>query len=195
MKIFRVLAAALLAGLALCAPAKAANVYMCSADVAGGVQGPRTIGGTLSQVPSGAIYVLNGQGCALIAQADVGWFASQGYTQQSSQQSILYTTGVQTGTTDIVIGSLPANAYIVGIFAANTTANAVTGGISIGSTANGTDIVATITCAANCVSNSPGTNTLVKSVFSTTAATSLHAAAVTAWNSANVTFTVVYAYF
>ncbi|TAL43843.1 MAG: hypothetical protein EPN91_05660 [Salinibacterium sp.] len=195
MKMFRLLTAALAAAfIVAAAPVQAAQVYMCSPDVAGGVQGPRTWGGTLSPVPSGTIYVLNGQGCGLIAQGDVGYFASQGFTQASSQQSFLFTTGVATGTTDFVIGSVPAGAYIQQIIYSNAVAAAVTGGISIGTTANGTDVV-----AAQAVGSSALTFTtdalLLKRVFSTTAATPLHAAAVTAWNSTNVTITVVYGYF
>jgi hypothetical protein len=166
--------------------AKAATAIMCQGDVSGASTGSRTVGGTGSQVPSQTLYVLNGAGCASIQQADVGYFLSQGYTSISGLQPIIFTTGVATGTTDFVIGNLPANAYIASIIMANATANAVTGGVSIGSTANGTDIVAATTCAANCVANS----TLVKTAFSTTAQTALHAAAVTAWNSANVTITV-----
>jgi len=176
------------------APVQAANINMCSPDVAGGVQGPRTIGGALSPVPSGAVYTLNPQGCALIAQADVGYFASQGFTQASSQQSFLFTTGVAAGTTDFVIGSIPAGAYIQQIIFSNAVAAAVTGGISIGTTANGTDVVAAQTCGSSCLTYTTDALTL-KRVFSLTAATPLHAAAVTAWNSTNVTITVVYGYF
>jgi hypothetical protein len=180
-----------LIGLPSTQPAQAATALMCQGDVSGATTGTRTIGGTGSAVPSGTLYTLNGQGCALVAQADIGYFQSQGFTQAASQNSILYTSGVQTGTTDLVIGNLPANAYVQQIIIVNATANAVTGGVSIGSTANGTDIVAAAACAANCVANA----TIVKAAFSTTAATALHAAAVTAWNSANVTITVVYGFF
>jgi hypothetical protein len=197
MMIRRIFAAAALAALALfsIAPLQAAQINMCSADVAGGVQGPRTIGGSLSPVPSGAIYTLNGQGCALIQQADVGYFQSQGFTQASSEQTILFTTGVATGTTDFVIGTIPANAYVKSILVVNSTANAVTGNISVGTTANGTDVVASLACGANCVASSPGTTALAKAVFSATASTALHAAAITAWNNANVTFSIVLGYF
>lgn len=179
-------------------PAHAAQAYMCQGDVSGASTGARQIGGVNSQVPSQTLYTLNSNACALIQQADIGYFAALGFSPGTSQgPPIIVTTGVLTGTTDFVVGVLPAGAYIQSITVVNATANAVTGGISVGSTANGTDIVATITCGANCVSNSPGTNTLVKSVFTATggAATTIHAAAVTAWASANVTFTVLYAFF
>ena len=173
--------------------AKAAGTaVLCQGDVSGASTGARTIGGTGSQVPSGTLYTLNSAGCVVAAQADIGWFLSQGYTSTGNfGLPFIFTTGVATGTTDFVIGTLPANGYIQAIMMSNATANAVTGGISVGSTANGTDIVAATACAANCVANS----TLVKTGFSLTAGTALHAAAVTAWNSANVTITVIWGYF
>ena len=176
-------------------PAQAAQINMCSADVAGGVQGPRTIGGTLSPVPSGTIYALNGQGCALIALADVGYFQSQGFTQASSQNAIVFNTGVATGTTDFVIGTLPAKAYIQQIIFSNSVAAAVTGGISIGSTANGTNIV-----AAQAVGSSTDVAVAQAAILlpvpsTSAAATALHMAAVTAWASTNVTVTVIFGYY
>lgn len=179
------------------APLQAAQVFMCQGDVSGASTGARTIGGTNSAVPSQTLYSLNSAGCALIQLADIGYFQSQGYTQNSSEQSIVFQTGVQTGTTDLVVGALPAGAYLKSVLVNNLTANAVTGNISVGSTANGTDIVASLVCAANCVASAPGTTALAKSVFTATggAATTIHAAAITSWNSANVNITVVYGYF
>lgn len=194
MMIRRLLLAAV-AALSLWGPAQAAQINMCSADVAGGVQGPRTIGGTLSPVPSGTIYVLNGQGCALIALADIGYFQSQGFTQASSQNAIVFNTGVATGTTDFVIGTLPAKAYIQQIIFSNSVAAAVTGGISIGSAANGTQIV-----TAQAVGSSTDVAVAQASISlpvpsTSAAATALHMAAVTAWNSTNVTVTVIYGFY
>lgn len=189
MKLRHLIAAATMSLAAFALPAQAAQINMCAPDVAGGVQGPRTIGGTLSPVPSGTIYILNPQGCALVAQGDVGYFQSQGFTQASSQQTILFTTGVATGTTDFVIGSVPAGAYIQQLIFSNSVAAAVTGGVSIGTTANGVDVVAAQAVGASGLTFTTDALTL-KRVFSTTVATPLHAAAVTAWNSANVTITV-----
>lgn len=190
-------ALAVAALLAWTAPAKAAVVYMCQGDVSGASTGARTIGGTGSAVPSATLYTLNSAGCAVILQADVGFFQSQGFTQQSSDNTILFTTGVATGTTNFVIGVIPANAYIRNILFSNAAAAAVTGGISIGTTANGADVVAAQACAANCLTFTTDA-LLLKRVFPATqpsAAQTLNAAAVTAWNNANVTITVVYAYF
>lgn len=194
MKLRHLIAAATMSLAAFALPAQAAQINMCAPDVAGGVQGPRTIGGTLSPVPSGTIYILNPQGCALVAQGDVGYFQSQGFTQASSQQTILFTTGVATGTTDFVIGSVPAGAYIQQLIFSNSVAAAVTGGVSIGTTANGVDVVAAQAVGSSGLTYTTDALTL-KRVFSLTAATPLHAAAVTAWNSTNVTITIVYGYF
>ena len=195
MNMRRLLLAAVAAFALLAAPANAAQINMCSADVAGGVQGPRQIGGTGSPVPSGAIYSLNGQGCALIAQADIGYFQSQGFTQSSSQNSILFTTGVAAGTTDFVIGTLPAKAYIQQIIFSNAVAAAVTGGISIGSTANGTNIVAAQAVGSSTDVAVAQAGILLPVPSTSAAATPLHMAAVTAWNSTNVTVTVVFGYY
>jgi hypothetical protein len=179
-------------------PAHAAQAVMCQGDVSGASTGARTIGGVGSQVPSQSIYTLNPSGCVNVLQADVGYFQSQGYTPGSPfGQPIIFTTGVWTGTTDFLIGNLPAGAVITNVMATNSTANAVTGNISVGSTANGTDIVASLACGANCVSSAPGTTAIAKAVFAGTggAATPLHVAPITAGNNANVTFTVLYAFF
>lgn len=194
MNFLRNLVLAAVAAVGLASPAAAGSQVLCSGEVAVGTLA-RSIGGSSSSVPSKTLYQLNGQGCAVIQQADIGYFISQGFSPGADSGTIVFSTGVQTGTTDIPIGLLPAGAYLSEIVAVNTTANAVTGNISIGSTANGTDIVASLACGANCVADAPGTTTLAKNVFSITAATTLHAAAITSWNSANVTFTVVYRYF
>lgn len=192
----RILSGLIVAGaLALASlPAQAANIWMCQGDVSGATTGTRTIGGTLSQVPSGTVYVLNGQGCALVASGDVGYFQSQGFTQGSNSFSAVYPVGVATGTTDFVVATLPAGTFIQQIIVANSVAAAVTGGISFGTTANGTDIVTALTCGSSCVTF-VADSAMSKRVFSTTAQQAIHAAAVTAWNSTNCTITITYGYF
>jgi hypothetical protein len=67
---------------------------------------------------------------ALVAQGDVGYFQSQGFTQGSPYSVAAFTTGVLTGTTAVqFLPSLPAGAIIRDIVVSNTTANAVTGGV------------------------------------------------------------------
>jgi hypothetical protein len=175
-------------------PAIAATQMLCSPDVAGGVQGPRRVVNSSSTASPQPAYQLNAAGCALVAQADIGFFLAQGFTAGSSEGAILFTTGVATGTTDFVIGNLPANTYITEIVFSNAVAAAVTGGISIGTTANGTDVVAATAVGSSALTFTPNAS-ILKQPFSTTAATPLHAAAVTAWNSTNVTITVKFAAF
>jgi hypothetical protein len=190
----------LLAGLVawaafLCgAPAFAATQMLCAPDVSGGVQGPRRVVNSASTASPQPSYQLNAFGCAVINQADIGFFLSQGFTAGSSEGTIIFTTGVATGTTDFVIGNVPANMSITAIIYSNAVAAAVTGGISIGTTANGVDVVAAQAVGASALTFTPPVS-ILKQPFSLTAATPLHAAAVTAWNSANVTITVKYASF
>jgi len=137
---------------------------------------------------TGNTYSLNGLGCALIRSGDVGYFQSQGYLPAGNFFSI-----AKTGITaqDFASLVLPAGAYINQIVVANTTANAVTGGIKVGTTAGGTDVVAALTCAANCLTFVADAS-LSKRIFSATAAQTLSIDAVTGWNSASVDVTVFY---
>lgn len=194
MKILnRLIAAAALALLAISiAPTAsfAGGTVMCSPEISGAVRAPRRV---VNPNTSNA-YGLNGFGCAYMALADIGYFQSQGFSFGPNGGSIVFNTGVATGTTDFVIGSVPANAYIQQVVYSNSVAAAVTGGVSIGTTANGTDVVAAQTVGSSALTSTANAS-ILKQVFSTTAPTPLHAAAVTAWNSTNVTITVVYGYF
>lgn len=190
----KVLIAAALATFALAMPAQAAVQMLCSPDVAGGVQGPRRVTNTASTASPQPSYQLNSAGCALIAQTDIGFFQSLGYSAGVSEGTIIFTTGIATGTTDFVIGSLPANMYITEIVYSNAVAAAVTGGVSIGTTANGVDVVAAQAVGSSALTFTPNAS-ILKQPFSLTAPTPLHAAAVTAWNSTNVTITVKFAAF
>lgn len=87
--------------------------------------------------------------------------------------------------------SIPANAFIQQIIIENTTANAVTGGIKIGTTASATDVVAALTVAGNTLTPVLPT-AMLKPIFSTSASQTLFIDAVVAWNSASVNVTVVY---
>jgi len=80
--------------------------------------------------------------------------------------------------TDIV----PKGYQIQSIYFKNNTANAVTGGIKIGTTAGGTDVVAAGTVGAN----AEGLFTLASDFFSSSADQTLYVDAVTAWNSASI---------
>lgn len=182
-------AAALIASLA---PSQAFQASLCAPEAAG--TGPMARRVVNPNTSTG--YQLNSAGCAVFAQADVGYFITQGYTPGPTQNSILYNTGSlpSSGTTDIPIGSIPAGNYIQHIIVENKTASAVTGGLAFGTTANATDIVTALTCGASCLTYVTDANLKLR-VFSTTAAQVIHMAPVTSSNSANLNVTVVYAPF
>lgn len=177
------------AALLSAAPSFAATQFLCAPDPSGAAAGPKRVTNTASTASPQPSYTLNNQGCALFAQSDIGFFVSQGFVPSSSELQLLFTTGVATGTTDFVIGNVPANYMITEIVMSNAVAAAVTGGVSLGTTANGVDIVAAQAVGSSALVFTTDALTL-KRVFSTTVSTPLHAAAVTAWNSTNVTITV-----
>lgn len=80
--------------------------------------------------------------------------------------------------------SILAGWAIDNIFVVNTTANAVTGGIRIGTTAGGTDVLGATAVGGNAVLDV--NSTLLKRLFSTGSETTLYVEAVTAWNSASL---------
>lgn len=84
--------------------------------------------------------------------------------------------------------SIPAGHAIRGIYMANSTANAVTGGIKIGTTNGGTEVVAAQAVGANAVLGMTDADILLK-YFSPSGATTLFIQTVTDWNSASVTIT------
>lgn len=185
------LAAGVLLALTPPPPAKAAAIVMCRGASSGASPGPAR----WVAPASGTAYGLDNMGCALIARADVADAQANGLIQSSALRSFIFVTGVITGTTAVQITpNLPAGAYIRDIFVNNTTANAVTGGIDIGTTSGGADVVAALTCAANCLTFVADA-ALLKRVFSTTAQQALFAVGHTAGNSANLTLTVTYGYF
>lgn len=77
--------------------------------------------------------------------------------------------------------TLPAGYGMRWVYIRNNTANAVTGGIRIGTTGGGTDVVTALAVGANAYTGIAPTIT----GFAATA-TTLHIEAVTSWNSANL---------
>jgi hypothetical protein len=86
--------------------------------------------------------------------------------------------------------SIPAGWAIDQVHFANTTANAVTGGIKIGTTSGATDVVAAQAVGANALDTIADANVL-KKVFSRSVAQTLFIQAVTAWNSASLELSFV----
>lgn len=81
---------------------------------------------------------------------------------------------------------IPKNRYIKAIYMRNSTANAVTGGIKIGTTSGGTDVVAAQAVGANAFLKVADADVLIKGWSSDQ---TLFIQDVTAWNSASVTVT------
>lgn len=83
--------------------------------------------------------------------------------------------------------TVPAGMTIESIVYENTTANAVTGGVRIGTTNGGAEVVTAQAIGANAVGQIFDANILLK-FFSSTAQQILYIQAVVAWNSASVKF-------
>lgn len=137
-----------------------AGQVMCASPQSAGAQA-RTIGGSLSSVPSKTIYTLNADGCAGIAQADVGYFRSQGYFPGTNYFSIS-AVGITAQSTTSNSPILPAGAFINGIVIQETAGHAVTGGLDIGTAGSSSaTIVSAYTCAANCLVGVPPASILL----------------------------------
>lgn len=202
---------AVLVGCAFATSAFAFGSVMCAPDITGGVQGPRTFynNSVVASVPpligqsAQNPYIANSAGCAYIYGADIPFALSQGWTIGSQTGTITFgPTGVQTGTTSLQVGTLPANTYIVSIGVTNLTANAITGGLTFSSLTGGggTAFVTGTAVAASTSIVVPPTNAIVPSVAPTAApyttpGSGVFVNAVTAWNNANVAITIQYAYF
>lgn len=102
------------------------------------------------------------------------------YTPNTYRQQKLSVTGNTTFT-------IPANMTILQIVVENTTVNAVTGGIKIGTTDGGTEVVAALLVGANELTTILDA-TILKRAFSLSTDTTLYINTVTLWNSANLNF-------
>jgi hypothetical protein len=95
-------------------------------------------------------------------------------------------TAITANTTFVV----PAGWAIDDIFIINTTANAVTGGIRIGTTDGGVDVVVAFAVAGSLVGHIPEAS-MLKRFFSSSVDTTLYLQTVTLWNSASLNLRVV----
>jgi hypothetical protein len=164
-------------------PADAAQIGMCRAAAAGAVAGP----GRWTAAASNTTYTVNNGGCILISPADLGDAQADGFLLRSQLfNAVAYRF---TAATSIVI---PAGTYIDRVIIQETSGGAVTGGLKIGTTSGGTDVAASITCAASCLTWVPDVS-LSTRIFASTAPQTLFMGAVTNFNSGpQITVTVVY---
>ena len=86
--------------------------------------------------------------------------------------------------------AIPRGHAIAAIYWRNRTANAVTGGLKIGTTAGGVDIVAAQAMGANGIGHVPDAD-LLKRFFSVTDRQVLYIDAVSAWNDATIDLYIV----
>lgn len=179
------IAGALLA-LGLASAADAASLIVCQPGRPGVTPGP----GQFKAAASGNLYTLDARGCTVAAYTDIGDFNAAGFIQNGAERAIIV-SGV---TAQAQIGTLPASAVIRHIIAQETSGHAVTGGLKWGSTAGGTDIVSGMNVASSGYTVATDAS-IAKRIFGSSTAAALWVDAVTAWNSANVTVTVIYSYF
>jgi hypothetical protein len=93
-----------------------------------------------------------------------------------------------TGQTAAFTFTVPLNCRLYGITLQETAGAAVTGGIRIGTTLGGVDVVTAVPVGANGFVDC----TLLKRLFSATANQTIYVDAVTSWNGANVTIVALY---
>jgi hypothetical protein len=177
------------------------HAWLCAPEPSVGAPGPRRVVNTSSTATTQPSYSLNGDGCALIAGADIGFFLSQGFYYGpalfSAQATAL--SGGASGTTAVATNfTLPAYGWITGIVVCETAGNAVTGGLDIGDAGSITKYASAVTLGANActvvtlVANS-GVN--APSGVPTADPIQIAAHAAGSWNSASVNITILYTYF
>jgi len=81
--------------------------------------------------------------------------------------------------------SIPAGYYIVDIIIRNTTGNSIVGGVRVGTTDGGADVVLALIVGGSSIQAIPDAQ-ILKRVFSVSGATTLYIQAVTLWNSASI---------
>lgn len=184
---------ALVAGsIALIVPhkAQAAITVMCAPRPPAANAGPRQITiPTTSQTQ----YSLDSNGCAPIQDLnDVGYLISQGFLQGAGVYTAFALTSSATAATAVI--TLPAATRIDSVVIQEIAGNSVTGGIKIGTTNGGNDVVAGITCGASCLATATDVS-MAKRVFSAFNSQPIFVGAVNSYNSANVWVTIRYSYF
>lgn len=193
------LALAPLSGAHAAATTQTTHAFLCAPAPAVGANGPRRVVNTSSTASPQPSYVLNNDGCAVIASADIGFFLSQGY-YYGPNTFTLQATGIAGGSSgtasEATNFTLPAYAVIQSVVLCETAGNAVTGGIDVGDAGSATRFASGIALAANAcvtIADSALTRLYVPSGVPTADAILLQAA--TSWNSAAVNITMIYSYF
>jgi hypothetical protein len=98
---------------------------------------------------------------------------------------------VRTGITANVTVLIPAGYSIVDVIVRGTNGNAVTGGLRIGTSDGGSQVIDALAVAGNSLQSAVDGAALLKRVFSHSAVQTLYIQAVSAWNSANLSVTFI----
>jgi hypothetical protein len=141
-------------------------------------------------------YTLNSVGCAIIANADVGFFLSQGFTYGPST-FVAQGVGITgSGTASVFTGiTLPAYAQIISVVLEETAGNTVTGGLNISNAGGATGIASAVALAGNAtvpVADSALNAGRIYSPAGVPTGTAVNLAAVTSWNGAIVNISIIY---
>ncbi len=166
-------------------PADAAQQYWCRSAAAGAAAGP----GRWTAPASGTTYSLNNAGCAFLAPADVPDGQAAGFNVRSQIFAAVANRFV--AATSITI---PGGTYIDRIIVQETSGGAITGGLKIGTTSGGTEVMSGFVCAASCLTWAPDASISTR-IFAATTPVTLFMGAGTNFNSGpQITVTVMYAY-
>lgn len=178
------------------ASSQTTHAFLCAPQSAVGVTGPRRVVNTSSTATTQPSYILNGEGCALIAAADIGFFLSQGYTYGPSTFVLQQTAITASTTSSTSTITLPAYAYILGIVLTETAGNAITGGVDIGNGTSSTAYASAVALGANAdVAVVDSALTRVYPASGNPIAEQVLVACHTNCNSGSINITILYTYY
>ena len=171
------------------------HVFLCAPEPAVSAPGPRRVVNTSSTASPQPSYQLNANGCALIANADVGFFQSQGFLIVPAESTVQKNAITGTGTTSFNTVTIPPYAFIKYIVLEETAGNAVTGGLNIGDSGSATRFGAAVAVGANANVVIVPTNLTGSSNTGIPGSDVVAIAAVTSLNSASINISVIFGYF
>lgn len=165
--------------------ADAAAIIMCAPEAAVGGQ-PRPV----NNPNTSNTYALNGVGCAVMRWDDAAYFAAQGFTQGPNTINAFF-AGQSTGFQFVV----PLSAYLKNITFSETTGNATSSGICVGTTNGGSDVATMVGTGSTFKTVSD--SSMAKRIMSQTAATPIFigSCAATGFGTSRWDVTIEYGYF
>lgn len=191
-------AALAFAALGLSQPAQAAattqtaHAFMCAPQTAIGAQARRLVMPTTAAT----VYVLNSDGCVLVAVGDIGYFSSQGFVNGPNIFTLQQTgiTASTTASTSTI--TLPAYGVIYMVVLEETAGNAITGGVDIGDSGSATRFASAVTLGANAtVSVADSALTRLFANSGVPVADQILVVCHTACNSGSINIIILYGYF